>query len=170
MKNEKQNDQVETKTPVQLPVIQMNGKSYYVDSRLKQYRNVDNPHDFIDFDDDPVIYSYTRAQAIEDGQLVDISELAKEAGFIFPVAITCGVHALLNDTAQPGQSFEGRAWDVLMVLHFEIRRSKSTDTVYFAPFFNTKDCAEPKPHKLWAKIGPGDTAEPVITIMLIDED
>ena len=171
MKNEKEINQPESKTPVQLPIIQMNGKSYYVDSRLKQYRNVENPHDFIDFgDNDPVIFSYTRAQALEDGQLVDISELAKEAGFKFPVAITCGVYELLNDTAQPGQSFEGRAWDVLMVLHFEIRRSKNTDAVYFAPFFNTKNCAEPKPHKLWAKIGPGDAGEPVITVMLIDED
>lgn len=171
MNNEKQNNQAENRSPVQLPIIQMNGRSYYVDSRLKQYRNIENPHDFIDFDDDlPVIFTYTRAQALEDGQLVDISQLAKEAGFKFPVAITCGVYALLDDTAQPGQSFEGRAWDTLMVLHFEIRRAKNTDAVYFSPLFNTNECAEPKPHKLWAKVGPGDNGEPVITIMLIDED
>lgn len=28
----------------------------------------------------PVVFSYTRAQAIEDGVLVDVSEMAKEAG------------------------------------------------------------------------------------------
>ena len=37
------------KTPRRLPVVTMeNGKSYFVDSRLRQLRNVHNPHDFID--------------------------------------------------------------------------------------------------------------------------
>ncbi len=118
----------------------------------------------------PVIFSYTRTQALEDGQLVDISELAREAGFKFQVAITCGVHALLNDTEQAGQSFKGRAWDMLMVLRFEIRRTTNTDTIYFSPLFNTRHQAAPKPHDLWAKCGPGDAGEPVITVMLTDED
>ncbi len=38
--------------------------------------------------EDDVISRYTRAQAIEDGVLVDVSELAREAGFRFPVAMT----------------------------------------------------------------------------------
>lgn len=123
-----------------------------------------NPAEF------PVIYSYTRAQAIDDGVLVDLSNLAKEAGFKWPVAITCGVYELLNDTHQASQSFEGRAWDLLMVLHFEIKRSKNGDVVYFAPYFNASTHSEPRPYKLWSKCGPGDHGEPVITIMLIDED
>ena len=118
----------------------------------------------------PVIYSYTRAQALEDGVLVDISELAKEAGFRFPVAVTSRVYELLNDTAQAGQSFEGRAWDLLMVLHFEIKRTKDGDIVYFAPYFNAEQHSEPKPYKLWSKCGPGDNGEPVITVMFTDED
>ena len=36
----------------------------------------------------PVIFAYTRAQAIEDGILVDVSETAREAGFRIPVAVT----------------------------------------------------------------------------------
>ena len=40
---------------------------------------------------DPVISVYTRAQAIEDGILVDVSETAREAGFKIPVAITRAV-------------------------------------------------------------------------------
>jgi len=33
-----------------LPIIKgENGKTYFVDERLKQLRNVKNPHDFIDF-------------------------------------------------------------------------------------------------------------------------
>ena len=133
-------------------------------------QNEMNETDHEDLSLSPVVYSYTRAQAIEDGVLVDISELAKEAGFKFPVAVTCRVFELLNDTYQAGQSFEGRAWDVLMVLRFEIKKSGGSDTVYFSPHFNTKDHSQPRPYKLWSKCGPGDDAEPVITVMFTDED
>ncbi len=36
----------------------------------------------------PAISAYSRAQAIEDGILVDVSDTAREAGFNIPVAIT----------------------------------------------------------------------------------
>jgi hypothetical protein len=35
------------------------------------------------WDDAKVISTYTRAQALEDGVLVDVSEMAKEAGIKF---------------------------------------------------------------------------------------
>ena len=35
-----------------------------------------------------LISSYTRVQAIDDGGLVDVSAIAKEAGFQYPVFIT----------------------------------------------------------------------------------
>ena len=40
---------------------------------------------------DSVISVYTRAQAIEDGILVDVSDTAREAGFKIPVAVTRAV-------------------------------------------------------------------------------
>ncbi len=39
----------------------------------------------------PVIYAYTRAQALEDGGQVDVSETAREAGIRFPVYLTRAV-------------------------------------------------------------------------------
>ena len=36
-------------TPRQLPTIMIGKKTYYVDERLMQVRNVKNPHDYIDF-------------------------------------------------------------------------------------------------------------------------
>ena len=36
----------------------------------------------------PVISCYSRAQAIEDGVLVDVTNMAREAGFKWPVALT----------------------------------------------------------------------------------
>ena len=72
----------------------------------------------------PVISSYSRAQAIEDGMLIDVSSTAKEAGFKVPVAITVGVHGYCNPpeaSKAQGQSYEGRLWDVLMVALFAAR-------------------------------------------------
>ncbi len=36
--------------PRRLPTVKLdNGETYFVDERLKQFRNVNNPHDYIDF-------------------------------------------------------------------------------------------------------------------------
>lgn len=40
------------------------------------------------FEDAEVIFQYTRRQAIEDGVLVDVSEMAREAGIRCPMAVT----------------------------------------------------------------------------------
>jgi hypothetical protein len=37
-------------------------------------------------DENEIIHSYKREQAIADGVLIDLTELATEAGFICPVA------------------------------------------------------------------------------------
>ena len=66
-----------------------------------------------------VIYSYTRAQAIADGVLVDVTKTAKEAGFIWPVAITRSVWencVALSDEDNDQQTYQdesGRVWDVV---------------------------------------------------------
>lgn len=35
-----------------LPILKYDGVDYFVDMRLKQFREVSNPHSFIDFDSD----------------------------------------------------------------------------------------------------------------------
>jgi hypothetical protein len=39
----------------------------------------------------PVIHAYSRAEALEDGVLVDVTSTAREAGFRIPVALTRAV-------------------------------------------------------------------------------
>ena len=59
--------------------------------------------------------TYTRAQAIEDGILVDVSETAREAGFKIPVAVTRAVWDSLVALPEGYQGFQderGRLWDV----------------------------------------------------------
>jgi len=48
------------------------------------------------FADAEYISVYTRAEAIEDGVLKDVSELAREAGFKYPVAIELDLYAHLD--------------------------------------------------------------------------
>src|SRR5260370_28216806 len=75
----------------------------------------------------PVIFSYTRAQGIEDGVLVDCTKLAREAGFKCPVALTRAAWDLcvaLSPTAKAAGNDEmGRLWDILWMAAIASRRN-----------------------------------------------
>lgn len=122
----------------------------------------------------PVIYAYTRAQALADGVLVDASDLAREAGYVFPVALTETLfHSYIVpelDLVAEGQSIQGRLWDLLFVLRFAIAKARDNDTILFSVLFLMSRDADPVPIDLKAICGPGDDGEPVITAMLVDED
>jgi hypothetical protein len=113
---------------------------------------------------------YTRKQAIEDGTLIDISELAKEAGFVYPVAITSGTWAewIVPPEGTTDQDEKGRLWDLLNILKWEIKKSKESDRIDFKVLFNQGN------KRVWAEfnsiVGPGDEGEPVITVLLKGED
>lgn len=120
-----------------------------------------------------VIHAYSRAQAIEDGVLVDLSSLAREAGFRIPFAVTQAVWAVLDPVQElesAGQDMKGRAWDMLTILRHAIRSASRTDEVRFAPLFIREPGGSAESVEMWAKCGPGDDAEPVITVMLKGED
>ncbi|HOU12758.1 MAG TPA: hypothetical protein PKZ84_06550 [Anaerolineae bacterium] len=118
----------------------------------------------------PVIYTYTRAQALEDGVLVDVSELAREAGFVWPVALTTAVWALVEDIPRryrAWQTVEGRLYDVLWMAYCAIRGADHSGT----ELLYTLLLDHGRRHYLTLKLvtGPGDHGEPVVTIMLPDE-
>jgi len=100
--------------------------------------------------------------------------MAKEIGFQLPVAITRAAWNEAVDTPEElkkyGQSNEGRLWDVLNMLKFAIMRSKgNTSEIHYS----LKVLTTPQKHrvvKLKALCHAGDELEPVITIMLPDED
>ena len=126
------------------------------------------------WDDADLIYAYTRAQAIEDGVLVDVSEMAKEAGIKFPVALTAAVYGKCVEVPDgvTGQDEAGRLWDILWV--FRTAAAKfAGDTLLFKLYVrshNRERLDRRDMVTLKAVCGPGDTPEPVITIMLPDED
>ena len=117
------------------------------------------------FADDDLIYRYTRSQALADGVLVDLSERARCHGIRYPTACTQGVQALIDTIEDPHPTLRhvqvlGRTDAVLAGMLAAIRQAHGTDRVEFEAL----DAA------LWAQCGPGDGAEPVITIMLEGED
>ena len=121
-----------------------------------------------------VIFAYTRQQALADGVLVDASALAKEAGFRWPVALTERLyHSYVVpelDLVAEGQSITGRLWDVLNVLRFAIAKARDTDCICFSVLFLMSANAAPVPIDLKAVCGPGDDGEPVLSIMMLEED
>ena len=125
------------------------------------------------------IYAYTRAQALEDGVLVDVSEMAREAGFKVPVAVTRAVwdqyiEWTVEDTNnQTVQDERCRLWDVLWRLMFAIKTTDSeADPIIYQFDMIPRDgkSRSAKRIKLKSFIGGGDKREPVLTIMLPTED
>jgi hypothetical protein len=78
-------------------------------------------------ENDQIISRYTRAQAIEDGVLVDVTEQAKETGMLLPTVITDHVHNVLDaiPESSAGQDYRGRLHDVLWMAYLELRALKS---------------------------------------------
>ena len=133
----------------------------------------------------PPICRYTRAQAIDEGVLVDVSNPAAEAGFKVPVALTgaawadCVKWSEEDSRRQTPQNESGRLWDVLWMAYVAISGAR-----------RLLDSLPPESHLLYRLVrvprggratvprevtlklvsGPGDAGEHVITIMLPHED
>ena len=127
--------------------------------------------------DMPVIYSYTRAEAIKDGVLIDVSETSKEAGFRFPVALTSEAYADCVEWTQengPYQDEAGRLWDVVFMAMMAIKSSKQGGSNLLFQLFRHPNrlpyTDTPPLVTLKLTCGPGDNGEPVITIMMPNED
>lgn len=125
-----------------------------------------------------VIHAYTRAQAIEDGNLVDVSETAAEAGFRVPVVLTramwadCVEWGEQDSKRQTYQDEAGRLWDVLWMAFLGARRAGGRQAFAFELYRVPRGGRSMRPRltRLVCHIGPGDLGEPVITIMLPGED
>ena len=126
-----------------------------------------------------VISTYTRAQAIEDGVLINPGTVTAEAGFRWPVAITADAWADCvawgeDDSAkQTHQDQAGRLWDVLFMASHAVRTSKEPrDRILFQLYRVPRDGHTTKAELVTLRmiVGPGDSGEPVITILLPHED
>ncbi len=104
------------------------------------------------FNQNDLISSYSRAEAISDGVLVDISPIA--SGIKYPVAMTSELYGRMDKYIyEILHAFRTNAPTARGdVMHFEILKQSG----HFV--------------KIKSVIGPGDDLEPVITLMLPEED
>ena len=121
-----------------------------------------------------VIYAYTRKQAVEDGEQVDVSTTAAEAGIRFPVFLTRRVFDAYV-TVPPnvtGQDEAGRLWDIVWMLRFAIKSGRSVGDRIAYSLYVRNDNRRPRLVNLVASCGAldMDDPQPAITAMLSDED
>jgi len=110
------------------------------------------------FKKEDIVYSYTRAQAIEDGTLVDIT--ASGSGlFKVPLAITNTAYGKLTKSGEGDCTTT--MFKMLLVLLSEIRKGRGTSEQLNFVFEGVD---------LKSLSHPGDKGEHVITIMLPHED
>jgi type I site-specific restriction endonuclease len=113
-----------------------------------------------------VIYTYSRKQAIADGVLVDLSRIdAIQQQWKAPMACTATVWSIIEQALETeGQDLNGIAHDLSHMAKLAIREGQAVEEVFFTVIIvGTK-------RSLKLHIGPGDRAEPVLTLMLPEED
>jgi hypothetical protein len=127
-----------------------------------------------DKEDFVIISLYTRADAIADGVLVDVSDMVKEAGFRWPVAVT---RAVWDDIVTPtqrdveeGQSEKGRLWDILSMARLAARANKDDRA---AVLFRVLVLHDRKHRTITLKLAlsfESPEGGPCLTILMPDED
>jgi hypothetical protein len=121
-----------------------------------------------------LIHAYTRKQAIEDGVLVDVSEVAKKVGFLVGVAFTSAVWSRCVDVspAVEGMTDYDRVSDILWMC----RNCVTFDCVggepgLFIVAVRVKHEESEQPlETLKAVLSYDDQGSPCITIMMPEED
>lgn len=124
-----------------------------------------------------LIYSYSREQAIRDGYLIDVSDIATKLGFTAPTVVTAAVWKEYCEPEHLPDEPTPILRDILWMLHCSLHgplpcRREVTgggEAVFFSFISHLGTPAEAQ-SELKAEFGPGDQGESVITIMLPDED
>lgn len=125
---------------------------------------------------------YTRAQALADGVLVDLTAQARPYGFKIPLACTEAVWLSIQwtDTTEArkpdatGQSTDGRLHDVLSLARMAAQGAAQAGAavVEFEALMVPVDgkATAPRAQLFRLVVSGGDQGEPVLTLMLPGED
>lgn len=123
--------------------------------------------------DSTLIYAYTRAQALEDGEQIDVSSTAAEAGIRFPVFLTRAVWD--NYVTVPpevfGQDEAGRLWDIVWMTRAAIKQTPPGLDRIPVQLYVRNNNRRPRPVTLTAVCSALDMDDPrpAITVMMPDE-
>lgn len=121
----------------------------------------------------PIIHTYTREQALDDGVLIDLTPTARARGFRWPIACTERLwQSLIAAGIDPENNTDGgpeiarRIGQVLNCLLMAVQGlgNKRDEYVWFTALTDA-GCS-----KAWARAHGDDDGAPCITIMLMGED
>ncbi len=128
-----------------------------------------------------IVASYTRNEAIKDGEIVELTNYSKELQedikglFKFPISFTKRVIDMVED--KPSfEDIEGRLWDICYMMFYHIKtKGIKEDYCIFPLILNDKNSFENgkeeiKEIKLKGVFHPDDNGYPCITIMDKNED
>jgi hypothetical protein len=118
-------------------------------------------------------FSYSHATALLDGFMVDVSEIAREAGFLLPVTVTASLWGDINNIPEGSdQNVEDRLWNVLIAgidaVHAAATRGAGNgNTIRYQVILTLPGGAseEESLYSIKCVIGPGDDEKPVLTLM-----
>jgi hypothetical protein len=115
-----------------------------------------------------LIHRYTRADALRDGVLIDVSPTAREAGIHYPVALTAAAWQKCV-AVPPGvlcQDEAGRLRGVLFLLALAAHRGNGAEVRFGVPVRNGNRERTPPLVRLKAVCGPDDDRQPCVTVTL----
>ncbi len=116
------------------------------------------------FENEDVIYSYTAEDAMNDGDLHDVSKMGHEAGFpgALKVRVTNSVHCLCEPPkSNKIESYEGRMWDVVSMALNSVKTASDESMTTFIVRIGKRNV------KMWACLDT--TSEPGVHIMLPED-
>jgi hypothetical protein len=111
-----------------------------------------------------------RREALAAGRLHDVSEMASEAGFAYPVAVT---RALWEDIqaippAYSHEDVQGRLWDILHMAWVAVRTDRTGGReIRYNLVLHVGDS---EMYGVGLVCGPGDAGEPVLTLSSVEKD
>lgn len=146
-------------------------------------KDVPSDRDFPEplFSEYDLIHTHTRAQAVADGDLIDVTPQALKAGLALHTACTAGLYgALVGSGPNAALRLESMLHTLRRAIEAQIREwiskgmveeDEPTQTTFAMQDNHTEGLPEDGQRiDAYAAVGPGDHGESVLTIMLSYED
>ncbi len=111
---------------------------------------------------------YTRAEAISDGQLIDVSQSARQLGICLSVAITASAWAQLIAVPHKKEEEIERLFALLGRVQFELDQTPAFDHRLIVSV--EAETGEQKQIEIRVTVGPDEKGKIVVTVMLGYED
>ncbi len=117
---------------------------------------------------DPEQPRKTRQDAIDDGDLIEITRMGRDMGIMFPLAVSArAAESMVPFPNIPQDTVTENLWDTLHAFR-DKARTTAEDEFEFQVSLYQNGLVPTLTFK--AAVSPGDDGEPVITIMLPDEN